>query len=193
MKKYFAFFTVVAAASLVAAFIPRKSPSPQRHIASGIRWNGGKQQGPFDMRSSIPANQPVVANKEIPVDMVLIFKTDCNRLQTHVRGVDGVQVLSAASFQHGTCEAGREVSNPVRVRIPAGTRGFLAIDVKYETADGRVYEETRAIEISDEKGRKDFISKAQARQGEGPAFQKVHVFAAEESVIPDAKAPRPRR
>ncbi len=135
-----------------------KRLSQKQNLA--LPHNGGKQQGPFDILSSLPENQSILANQEMTLQIGIRFKAVCGSFQLNFRGVDGVQVLSQNQFSFQECLKGQTYNNPVKVLIAPGTRGVLAIDVEY-TSRGVNHAETRAISLFDNQGLQEFAQKVQ--------------------------------
>lgn len=162
MKKWILFVALLGSASLVAALVPRKPHQTARRIASGVPWNGGKQHGPFELHSSF-SNQNIVApDREHKVDLDLIFQDGCEKVSTRVRTLGGIQLLSKARFDFESCPSGEVLANPVTIRLPEGTRGHVVIDVSY-ISKGKQWNETRAIELSDQKGQDQFLRAVRAQ------------------------------
>lgn len=182
MKRICSFLLLCAFAVGLATTLPTRTESPSSKrsmaaIAEGIPWNGGKGRGPFDV-SSPQAGSVLPADREVPVEVFVRFREPCDALNVRVRGIDGVQILSRARAAFRECPEGQNLSHPIKVRLPAGTAGYLAVDVSYRR-EGQPHRETRAIALADARGLEKSDLLNQALTMEEQNGERLHIFQAE--------------
>ena len=103
----------------------------------GAPWNGGKQAAAVEVRAELPVR--IAAGKVQRATIVVTPMRDCATLETHVRGVDGVDVRKGAWQRGRTCEAGRPVRLAVELVASAQQAGLLTVDVRLDVG-GRTVE-----------------------------------------------------
>ena len=114
-----------------------------RIAAQGKPWNGGKPTAPVQVESSIEGE--IAAEEWVDVDLSIIPQSDCSVLTSQVRGVDGLEVSDDSTWSHTGCVAGGTFVRQLRVRVPAGVSGLLAIDLHMELPGGATYDVTRSV------------------------------------------------
>lgn len=176
MKALFSLLGLCLFASLVAASInTRRLPASTADIQKGVMWNGGKSRGAFHVTSPQGA-KPLPSDREVAIEVQLDFYQSCEALAVRMRGLDGVQILSRARFQNLSCETGTPLRLPLKVRLPAGTRGFVAVDVGWGSKHEKRWE-TRTLPLQDEAAARtplEPLKPMEVSNGEA-----VHIFQAE--------------
>ena len=87
----------------------------------------------------------IPAGEWVDILLRIIPQSDCMGLTSVARGLDGLEVSDDSSWSHPNCVAGEAVTRELRVRIPSGASGLLAVDLHMETPGGGVYDVTRSV------------------------------------------------
>lgn len=114
-----------------------------RIASQGKPWNGGKPTAPVQVESSLEGE--IAAEEWVDVDLSIIPQSDCTVLTSQVRGVDGLEVSDDSTWSHTGCVAGGAFVRQLRVKVPAGVSGLLAIDLHMELPGGASYDVTRSV------------------------------------------------
>ena len=99
----------------------------------GLPWNGGKPGIPVEVSSDMTG--PIPPDADTPVVVGVSIDMACSAAGVQIRGIEGVVVVGENRFGLGPCSPTEEFQVPVRVRIPSGGAGFLAVDVEVEMAN----------------------------------------------------------
>ena len=155
MKKWILLFALISSGSGAFIFSSTGPLVKKPQLTVGLPWNGGKQHGPFEIHSSVKVGETVEADRDLDVDLSLIFNGPCERASLQVRGLDGVELVGGVRFDFDSCGPDENLTQTIRVRLPAGTHGRLAVDVSYIN-QGHPWNETRSIELTDQQGLNEF-------------------------------------
>lgn len=143
LKKGWYLLAVPVALVAVLKFVGRAPVNGVQAPDQGRPWNGGKPTAP--MRIEANRDGEIPADEWLDVDLSLIPVEDCRNLSSSLRGLDGLEILDASRWDHPECLAGKPILRAIRVKVPSGVSGLLAVDLSFEGADGKPYALTRSV------------------------------------------------
>lgn len=143
LKNGWYLLAVPVALVAVFKFVGRAPFNGVQAPEQGKPWNGGKPTAPMRVEASRDGEIP--ANEWIDVELSLIPVEDCSNLSSSLRGLDGLEVLDGSRWDHPNCVAGQPVVRAIRVKVPSGVSGLLAVDLTFEGMDGKPFTVTRSV------------------------------------------------
>jgi len=152
------FFPLVVALALVAGglaarssvlsgdsgIFAHRSPAQVKVIplGEGEPWYGGKPSLAVRVESDVEGE--IAAGEWVSIRLSIFTDLECSALTSHLRGIDGVEVVSEDLSQ--SCLQGAPALHDARVRVAEGATGMVAVDLTVSTEEGEKVV-TRAIPI----------------------------------------------
>ncbi len=102
----------------------------------------GKARAPLSIKTDLAG--PVAGDSTVPVTVTIVGNREALDVETHVRGIDGVEVTTSQGpirKLHGKVGVGDTVKHLTTVRVPLGKVGYLVVDARYhDTRTGKVWQ-----------------------------------------------------